>query len=82
MVPVPPLVAAKLTVYTAMRKQGVTRHALAKKLGITKEAVRRLLNPAYRTHLTQIERALRAVGRSLVIEDTPVAKPALVAVAS
>ena len=81
-IPVPPLVAAKLTVYTAMREQGMTTRALAEKLGLTEEAVGKLLDPAYRTHFSQVEKALRAVGRSLVVEDAPVAKPALAPVAS
>ena len=34
-VTVPPLVAAKLTLYSAMREQGVTKIALAKRLGLT-----------------------------------------------
>ena len=69
LVPVPLLVAAKLTVYTAMREQGVTRDALAAKLGISVEAARRLVDPRYRSHFSQVESALRAVGRALVVED-------------
>ena len=69
LVPVPLLVAAKLTVYTAMREQGVTRDDLAARLGISVEAARRLVDPRYRSHISQVESALRAVGRALVIED-------------
>ncbi len=77
MIPVSTLVAAKLTVYNAMREQGMTRSDLAARLGFTEEATRRLLNPLYRTHLSQLEKALKVVGRSLVVEDVPVVKPAL-----
>ena len=77
MIPVPTLVAAKLTVYNAMREQGMTRSDLAGRLGFTEEATRRLLDPLYRTHLSQLEKALKVVGRSLVVEDVPVVKPAL-----
>ncbi len=77
MIPVPPLAAAKLAINAAMKEQGISKKALAEKLGFTEEATRRLLDPLYRTHLSQVERALKVVGRSLVIEDVPVAKPAL-----
>ena len=69
MIEVPPIVAAKLALYTAMRKQGITNVALAARLGVTENAVRRLVNPRHRSHITSVEKALRAVGRSLVVED-------------
>ena len=69
MVAVPPIVAAKLALYTAMRKQGITADELADRVGLGEDAVRKLLDPDYGSHLTQVEKALRAVGRSLVIED-------------
>ena len=43
---VPPVVAAKLALYSAMRSQGVAKVALAARLGLSKGAVRKLLNPA------------------------------------
>ncbi len=69
MVAIPPLVAAKLALYTAMRKQGITADELAGRVGLSEDAVRKVLNPDYGSHLTQVEKALRAVGRSLVVED-------------
>ena len=81
LIPVPPLVAAKLAIYSAMREKGITKEALGKKLGLEYEAVRKLLDPTYRTHFTQIEKALRAVGHSLIIEDAPIAAPIPTAVA-
>ena len=81
MVPVPPLVAAKLTINSAIREKGITKQALGKKLGLEEDAVRKLLHPNYRTHFTQVERALRAVGRSLIVEDAPVTQPARIPVA-
>ena len=69
LVPVPLIVAAKLTLYTAMRRQGITNVALAARLGVQENAVRRLVNPNHRSHISQVEKALRAVGRSLVVED-------------
>ena len=66
---VPLVVAAKLALYTAMRKQGITNVALAARLGVTENAVRRLVNPSHRSHIGQVEKALRDAGHSLVVED-------------
>ena len=70
LISVAPIVAAKLALYTAMREQGVTNVALADRLGLQEKAVRRLLDPGHRSPMTSIERALQAVGRSLVVEDS------------
>ena len=69
LVPVPPIVAAKLALYTAMRKQGITNVALAARLQLSEDAVRRLTNPRHHSHIGQVEQALQAVGRSLIVED-------------
>ena len=73
MVAVPLVVAAKLALYTAMREQGLTKVGLARRLGLSEGAVRKLLNPNHRSHIGQIERALAKVGRRLVAEDAIVA---------
>ena len=75
MISVGPLVAAKLAVYCAMREQGMSRALLAEKLDMDGESLRRLLDPRYRTHMTTVQRALSALGRSLVVEDCAVASP-------
>ncbi len=69
LVPVPPLVAAKLALYTAMREQGVSSADLALRLGASEEAVRKLVDPDYGSHLTPVMNALHAVGRALLVED-------------
>ena len=74
-VPVPPLAAAKVALYRAMRQQGVTNVALAERLGLSETAVRRLVNPDHRSHISQVEKALRAVGRALVVEDGDTRSP-------
>ena len=61
--------AAKLAIYSAMREKGVTKAALAKALGITESSVRKLCDPGYSSHISQIEKALQFLGRSLVVED-------------
>lgn len=69
LIAVPFIVAAKLTLYTAMREQGITDADLAVKLDMTESAIHNLLDPNRFSHISQIERALKAVGRSLVVED-------------
>ena len=69
LVAVSPVVAAKLALYTAMRRQGITKTALAKRLGLSESAVRKLVDPDHRSHISSVEVALRMVGRSLVVGD-------------
>ena len=69
LVAVPPIAAAKLALYTAMREQGITEDALVARLNLSDSAIRKLLNPDCYSHISQIMKALRTVGRSLVIED-------------
>jgi antitoxin HicB len=69
LISVAPIVAAKLALYAEMREQGISNVALALRLGLQENAVRRLLDPGHRSHITSVEKALRAVGRSLVVED-------------
>ena len=69
LVAVLPVDAGKLALYTAMREQGITEAALADRLGLNKATVRKLLNLDYRSHISQVMKALRAVGRSLIVED-------------
>lgn len=69
LVAVPPIAAAKLALYTAMREQEITGDTLAVRLNLSDSAIRKLLDPDCYSHISQIMRALRNVGRSLVIED-------------
>ncbi len=68
LVAVPTVVAAKLALYSAMRTQHVTKVELAGRLGISESAVRKLADPDHRSHISQVQKALRAVGQNLVIE--------------
>ena len=67
-VPVPTVVAAKLALYTAMRAQRITKVELADRLGVSESAVRKLTNPDHRSHMSQVQKALRALGSSLKVE--------------
>ena len=66
---VPLIIAAKLSLYTAMRSQNITDGALGKRLGVSESEIRKLLNPDHDSPIGQVEKALEAVGRTLVIED-------------
>lgn len=63
----PPLVAAKLALYEAMRAQRITRTELARRLGLQENAVRRLLDLDHRSHIDQVDRALAALGKRLEV---------------
>lgn len=69
MVAVPLVVAAKLALYTAMREQELSKVGLAARMGVSEGAIRKLMNPGHRSHIRQVEKALRQVGRQLVLED-------------
>ncbi len=63
-----PLVSAKLALVETMREAGVTRVALAGRLGVSEAAVRRLLDLDHRSHIGHVDAALRTLGKSLVLE--------------
>lgn len=69
MVDVSPLVAAKLALYAAMQRKRITKVELARRLGVSDTTVHRIVDPEHRSHIDQVERALRAVGRTLVVDD-------------
>ena len=66
---VPPLVAIKLALYSAMRRQEITKEELSKRLGISGQAVHKLLNVDSLIPMGHLNKALKAVGCCLVVED-------------
>lgn len=66
-IPLPALIAAKIVLYGAMRAHGVGSTALAARLGLSEGAVRRLIDLDHRSHIGQIETALRALGQRLTV---------------
>lgn len=64
---VPAAVAAKIAFIVAFRESGMTRVALAAKLGKAETEVRRMLDPYHQTKLPAIEAGLRALGKRLVV---------------
>lgn len=69
LIAVPPLSAAKLALYSAMRRQEISKAELAARLGISEAAVCQMLMPDRYSHMKQVARALDAVGCRLVLED-------------
>ncbi len=67
LVPLPALAAAKIALYRAMRDRGLGNAALARRLGTPEGTVRRLLDLDHRSHIGQVEAALRALGQRLVV---------------
>ena len=64
----PPLMAAKLAIYEAMRRQGLTQAVLAERMGCDTRQIRRLLDLDHASTLRQLEAALRVLGKELVVE--------------
>jgi antitoxin HicB len=63
----PPLVAAKLALHDAMLAAGMSNVELGRQLGVDEKAVRRLRDPLHRSHIGQIEAALRCLGKRLEV---------------
>jgi antitoxin HicB len=61
----------RLQLYQSMRDQNVNRAELARRLGWHYPQVVRLFDFEHASHVEQLEAALAAVGRSVVVETTP-----------
>ena len=66
-VALPALTAIKLEVYRAMRDAGLKKADLADRLGWPRSSVTRLFDGRHASRLDQIEAALAALGRRLVV---------------
>lgn len=60
-------VAAKLAVLEAFGAAGISKSELARRIGKDEKEVRRILDPRHPTKLAALTRALRALGKRLVI---------------
>ena len=69
-----PLVAAKAEVYRAMRAAGISKAELARRIGVSPQQAQRLFDIHHASRLDQIDAALAALGRRLVV--TTEAEPA------
>ncbi len=59
------MVAAKLARHDAMLVTRISAVALGRRLGLDEKSVRRLRDPLHRSHIGQIEAALRLLGKRL-----------------
>ncbi len=64
----PALVAAKAALHVARYQAGLSKVALAERLGCDEKEVRRLLDPRHNSRLDRLEMALAALGKRLIIE--------------
>jgi antitoxin HicB len=67
MIAVPPLVAAKLALYSAMRERGMSEAELAERLGVTTKVVQSILHLKRRIYIGHLERALAQLGVHLEV---------------
>jgi antitoxin HicB len=63
----PAPVAAKLTVWQAFQRSGLSKSELARRMGVAETEVRRILDPDYGSKLDKLDAAARALGARLVV---------------
>ena len=66
---VQPVIAAQLDLYAAMREQGISRSDLAERLGVSSDAVDKLLSLDYSMPIAEVIKALRTVGCELAVAE-------------
>ncbi len=64
-----PLVAAKAELYRAMRQARINKAELARRIGISPQQAQRLFDIRHASRLDQIEAAMQALGRRLVVSS-------------
>ncbi|HXB72630.1 MAG TPA: hypothetical protein VNY05_30620 [Candidatus Acidoferrales bacterium] len=67
LISVPLYLAPKLALYLAIRERGTTNSGLARRLGVKRTVVRRMLNPKHDTRPEKIQAALVALGKRIVV---------------
>ena len=67
LIPVAVYLAPKLALFDAMERLAVTSSELARRLGVTKSAVGRMITPKHESKPGEIEAALRALGKEIVV---------------
>lgn len=67
----PPLAAMKLAVYQAMRTEGITQRQLAERIGCDERQVRRILDVAHESKVSQVEAALSALSLRVAVDVEP-----------
>lgn len=59
--------ASKAALYVAIRESGLANVELAARLGCDEKEIRRLLDPYHPSKLPRVEKALKALGKQLVL---------------
>ena len=68
MLVVPPvMIALKAAFYDAFRGTGLSQRGLAHELGVAESEVRRMLNPEHATRAAAIDRAMRRLGKRVIL---------------
>jgi antitoxin HicB len=67
-VALPPLLAAKTALWSAMVERDVSKSELARRLGCDEKEVRRLLSFKHRSQIDRVAAALACLGKRLVVE--------------
>ena len=67
LIPLPALMAAKASLYLAMRSSATSNVKLAKLMGCDEKEVRRMLSPRHQTKIARIQEALRLLGKRLLV---------------
>ncbi len=67
MIGVPIHLAPKLALYLAMRERGMRNTELARRLGVSETVIRRMLNPKHASKPQNIQAALIALGKRIVV---------------
>ncbi len=60
-------IAAKVALYQALATAGISRYQLARRMGVDKSEVRRLLDPRHGSSLDRLDQAVRAAGQRLQV---------------
>ncbi len=68
-VPASPAVAAKAAFIRTFGEAGLTRVALATRIGVAETEVRRMLDPDHGTKIDRLNAGMRGLGRALVVVD-------------
>ena len=61
--------AAKAAFVLAFRESGLSRLSIARRLGVNEKVVRRMLDPRHHTAANRLHKALRSLGRELIVES-------------
>lgn len=67
MVSVTTLEAAKLALHEAMAEANLSNIELGRRMGLDERAIRRLRDPLHRSHIGQVEAALRSLGKRVEV---------------